>query len=62
MNQVEIWFSILQRRALKHGSFSSTADLDAAIMGFIKYWNAHERRPFRWRFRGDFAPPLPWAA
>lgn len=62
MNQVEIWFSILQRRVLRHGSFSSTADLEAAVMGFIRAWNAIERRPFRWRFRGEFAPRLPWAA
>jgi transposase len=62
MNQVEIWFSILQRRVLRHGSFSSPADLDAAVMGFIRQWNDVERRPFRWRFRGEFAPRLPWAA
>ncbi len=62
MNQVEIWFSILQRRVLRHGSFSSPADLNAAVMGFIRQWNNVERRPFRWRFRGEFAPPLPWAA
>lgn len=62
MNQVEIWFSILQRRVLRHGSFSSTADLDAAVTAFVRRWNQVERRPFRWRFRGEFAPPLPWAA
>jgi transposase len=62
MNQVEIWFSILQRRVLRHGSFSSTADLEAAVTAFLRAWNQIERRPFRWRFRGEFAPPLPWAA
>jgi DDE superfamily endonuclease len=62
MNQVEIWFSILQRRVLRHGSFSSPVDLDAAVMGFIRVWNEVECRPFRWRFRGEFAPRLPWAA
>lgn len=62
MNQVEVWFSILQRRVLKHGSFSSPADLEAAVMAFIRHWNEVERRPFRWRFRGDFAPRVPWAA
>ena len=62
VNQIEIWFSILQRRVLRHGSFSSKPDLAAAVMGFIHGWNTIERRPFRWRFRGDFAPPLPWAA
>ncbi|MGA7539362.1 MAG: IS630 family transposase [Steroidobacteraceae bacterium] len=62
MNQVEIWFSILQRRVLRHGSFSSPADLNAAVLGFVRHWNDIERRPFRWRFRGEFAPRLPWAA
>jgi transposase len=62
MNQVEIWFSILQRRVLRHGSFASVADLEAAVTSFIRLWNNVERRPFRWRFRGEFAPRLPWAA
>jgi hypothetical protein len=62
MNQIEVWFSILQRRVLKHGSFASRTDLEAAVMGFIRHWNTVERRPFRWRFRGEFAPRLPWAA
>lgn len=62
MNQIEIWFSILQRRVLRHGSFTSRADLEAAVLGFIRGWNTVERRPFRWRFRGEFVPPLPWAA
>ena len=62
LNQVEIWFSILQRRVLRHGSFGSKSDLEAAVSAFIRHWNSVERRPFRWTFRGDFAPRLPWAA
>jgi transposase len=62
MNQVEIWFSLLQRRVLRYGSFDSKVDLEAAVMAFIRQWNQVERRPFRWRFRGDFVPQLPWAA
>ena len=62
MNQVEIWFSVLQRRVLRNGSFCSKADLQAAVSAFIHQWNHVERRPFRWRFRGDFVPRLPWAA
>jgi transposase len=62
MNQVEIWFSLLQRRVLRYGSFGSKVDLEAAVMAFIRHWNQVERRPFRWRFRGDFVPRLPWAA
>lgn len=63
VNQVEIWFSILQRRVLRHGSFRSTRELDAAVLAFIDAWNLHEARPFRWKFRGDFAARrLPLAA
>ena len=63
MNQVEVWFGILQRRVLRHSSFTSTRELDAAVLGFIRNWNRLEAHPFRWKFRGDFKPrALPWAA
>jgi transposase len=54
VNQIEIWFSILHRRVLKHGSFAGVPALRAAVLGFIRFWNltAH---PFRWTFTGDFA-------
>jgi transposase len=52
VNQVEIWFSILQRRVLKHGSFVSAAELTARVLGFVRHWNRHEAHPFRWTFRG----------
>ncbi len=62
VNQIEIWFSILARKALKHASFSSTRELNAAVRRFITEWN-RRARPFRWKFRGDFeARQLPSAA
>jgi transposase len=48
LNQVEIWFSILARSTLKGASFSSVADLRAAIDAVIKAYNA-TAAPFRWR-------------
>jgi transposase len=53
MNQIEIWFSILQRRVLRYGSFASTDELKQAVEGFIDHWNAHERHPFRWTWRAE---------
>ncbi len=53
MNQVEIWFSILQRRVIRHGSFRSAREQRARILGFIAHWNRHERHPFRWTWRVD---------
>lgn len=54
VNQVEIWFSVLARRVLKHASFANPADLVRAVEGFIAHWNEHEAHPFRWTFRGRF--------
>jgi hypothetical protein len=62
MNQVEVWFGILQRRVLRHASFASVADLEAAVLAFIRRWNEAECHPFRWRFRGEFAPAVALAA
>jgi transposase len=54
VNQVEIWFGLLQRRVLKHNSFRTAAELVDAVHGFIAYWNDYEAHPFRWKFRGQF--------
>jgi transposase len=47
MNQVETWFSILTRKAIRRGSFKSVAVLTAAIRRFIDEWNDH-CQPFAW--------------
>jgi len=54
VNQVEIWFAILQRRVLKHGDFRTPNELAARVMAFISHWNRREAHPFRWTFRGRF--------
>jgi len=54
MNQVEIWFSILHRRILRHGDFADAAEMTNRILGFIGHWNRLEAHPFRWTFRGRF--------
>jgi transposase len=48
LNQVEIWFSILARSTLQGASFSSVAQLRAAIDAFIEAYNA-AATPFQWR-------------
>jgi transposase len=50
MNQVEIWFSILARKVLRRGSFTSTEDLKAKVLAFIAYYNRTMAKPFRWNF------------
>jgi hypothetical protein len=52
LNQVEIWFSILARRVLRRGSFTSTADLRAQVLAFIDYFNATMAKAFKWTYKG----------
>lgn len=47
MNQVETWFGILTRQALRRGSFASVRALSAAIERFTREWNA-SATPFTW--------------
>jgi transposase len=50
LNQVEIWFGMLSRKALRGLSSQSTADLRQAIEAFIKVYSEHAK-PFKWRKR-----------
>jgi len=47
MNQVEIWFSILQRKQIKRGVFISVKDLIEKIEAFIEHYN-QSSNPFKW--------------
>jgi transposase len=50
LNQIEIVFSLLQRKALKGASFKTKNQLHDAIEAFIRRHNEHAK-PFRWRKR-----------
>ena len=52
LNQMEIWLSILVRKLLKRGSFTSVEDLKTKILGFIDYYNRTMAKPFAWTYQG----------
>ena len=52
LNQIEIWFSILVRRLLKRGDFSSVNELRECILTFIDYFNETMAKPFKWTYAG----------
>lgn len=51
LNQIELWFSILSRRLLRRGSFSSQADLKTQLLAFIERYNP-TAKPFAWTYQG----------
>ena len=52
LNQIEIWFSILVRKLLRRGNFTSKAHLKQRIEAFITYFNQTMAKPFRWTMQG----------
>ena len=52
MNQIEIWFSILVRKVLKRGNFTSVDDLKRKVLAFIEYYNRTMAKPFKWTYQG----------
>lgn len=48
MNQIEQWFSILQRKRLVAPNFADLDELESKLLAFIDEWNqvAH---PFNWK-------------
>jgi transposase len=52
VNQVELFFSILQRQCLRDASFGSIEELRTAVLEFIAAWNRDRAHPFRWTFTG----------
>ena len=47
LNLVEIWFGIIERQAIRRGTFRSVRDLNAKIRDFINGWN-DRKHPFVW--------------
>ena len=52
LNQIEICFSILARKLLRRGSFTSQQNLKAQIERFIAYFNRTIAKPFKWTKTG----------
>ena len=51
MNQIEIWFGIINRKLLKRKSYTSIEELKESIQRFIEQYDlaAH---PFKWTYTG----------
>jgi len=49
LNQVECWFSKLQRDVIDRGIFTSVADLRRKILRYIRLYQK-TAKPFRWKY------------
>ena len=49
LNQIEIYFSIVERKVLTPNDFASLAEVEERLLGFEKHYAA-VARPFEWKF------------
>ncbi len=52
LNLVEVWFGIIERQAIRRGTFRSVPELDKAIRTVIDGWN-DRAHPFTWTKTAD---------
>ncbi len=53
MNQIENWFSTLERKVIRYGQFKSVDILNTDIANFISYYNELLSKPMMWTFSGE---------
>jgi transposase len=50
LNQVELWFSKIERDVIERGIFTSVKDLSRKLMRYIRHYNKNAK-PIKWKYR-----------
>jgi transposase len=50
LNQVELWFSKIERDVIARGIFCSTKDLATKLMRYIRHYN-RQAKPIKWTYK-----------
>ena len=51
MNQIEIWFGIINKHLLKRSSYKSIDELEKSIKTYIKQYNKYFAHRFNWKYK-----------
>ena len=52
LNQIEIWFSVLQRKCLAGGSWHDFDELKRHILAYLSTYNRVWAHPYQWTYKG----------
>lgn len=52
LDQIEIWFSILQRKLLQPNHFGSLQELEQSILAFVEHYN-QTAKPIHWSYTAE---------
>ena len=62
LNQIEVWFSTLQRRLLRGASFDSKEHLQQRVTAFIEQYNERDAKPYKWTCKPEEVVEKVWVA
>ena len=51
LNQIEIWFSTLQKQFIKKNNFSSVENLEQRLENYINMYNKNMAHPYKWKYK-----------
>jgi hypothetical protein len=52
LNQVELWFSVVERQLLQRGDFHGHEDFERKLTRFLNDYNDNHAHPYRWTYAG----------
>jgi transposase len=50
LNQVELWFSKIDRDVIARGVFTSVSDLKRKLLRYIRHYNKSPPRTVKWKY------------
>ncbi len=53
LNQIEMVFGVIARRAMRNGNFTGLEDLETKLHKFIDYFNQTFVEPITWKYDGS---------
>jgi transposase len=53
LNQVELFFSVVVRKLLKRGDFSSPEEFEERLQRWLSWYNQEHAHPYRWTYTGE---------
>ena len=53
LNQVELWFGVLERRFLERGDFPCATEFETRLRAYSDDYNAQYAHPYRWTYTGE---------
>ena len=53
LNQIEIWFGVLQAQLLRHHRYPSVEEMEESVRRYVEQYNRFFAHPYNWTYDPD---------